>query len=381
MSQYQTIMEIVDTVLIDIGEQTNHQAPKYLNWALRGLKELQFDTHAAPREINILMNANKTVSFPSDYIDWVEVGIWVGNQVFPLAFNSKLVTSYGRDNCGNPTIQTARKDSYHRDSGHYYYGGYVFNESSNHTGFTSGNLCYNYGYFDVDDERGWFTFSSEVPTGTIHLKYLTNGINATGDSLVHTYAAEALTSYIHWKRKQHGDKFSANEREHERQLYYNELRKAKARLSGITVLGVLQALQKGFLKRQLAPAYMGAPEQQKAVESCTDPFIQSKDDMPKRYWGISQQGTLQDTAEILTLQNSEFANDRYTSKTLDATGGYYLYFSYPVEWGEANFIFNGFPTAFLQGVVSFQELNNTIDYYVYRSLNLQNGNSLTVTIQ
>jgi len=86
--------------------------------------------------------------------------------------------------------------------------------------------------------------------------------------------------------------------------------------------------------------------------------------------------------EILTL-DSEFVEDRLITKEFNASGGNYLYFAYPVAFGTAlDFIFNTFSTTFLETIVTdFTDSYGTEDYYVYRSLELQHGESLTVEIK
>lgn len=99
----------------------------------------------------------------------------------------------------------------------------------------------------------------------------------------------------------------------------------------------------------------------------------------KRYWGVSPNTTL-NNAQILAL-SSEFATSRVMTKTLDATGGNYLYFASPVSFGVGTFTVGGLVTTFQQSTISFTNASGYIDnYYLYRSTNLQNGSSITVQI-
>jgi hypothetical protein len=92
----------------------------------------------------------------------------------------------------------------------------------------------------------------------------------------------------------------------------------------------------------------------------------------KRYWGVSNQSTLND-AQIIAL-NGEFASSRSQSRTLTAAAEY-VYFAYPAAWGAATFTVNGLPnTAWTLTVISFTNASGyASSYNLYRSDNLLTG--------
>lgn len=101
----------------------------------------------------------------------------------------------------------------------------------------------------------------------------------------------------------------------------------------------------------------------------------------KRWWGVSTGTSI--TGSISSLINNEFSTGYTQSKTFNATGGKYLYFSFPAT-------FTGTPVFKVGGLVApFNELSvisNTnaegyvSNFRVFRSTNLQNGSSITVDV-
>jgi hypothetical protein len=388
---YVTINEIVKNALIDIGEQTEHLYQRFLHWSLEGLKDFSFDTAKEIKTIAIPMNATKTIDFPPDYVDWTKIGTVVGGRVWTFAVNHQMELKKEVDECGNPIAQPTHL---HADAvtDLTHYGGYWFYNYHGHQTYGYGGACHNIGYYRINRERRQIQFSSEVNTQEIYLEYMTNGVNTSGESVVNAYAAKLIKLYILWMRKEHSNQFHTYEKERARTLYYNELRMVRARLSNFDVQDFIEATRKGYLTHlkhgsSATPVPSSPlPEQQ----DCADVFPETIPQAPadkakKRYWGISTNPDIASSGSvsqfILGFQ-SEFSENRSMTKTIAATGGHYLYFSYPKSWGKGHFIFNTFPTSFLEQIVSFTDQHNvTEDCYLYRSLNLQHGNNLTVEIQ
>lgn len=107
----------------------------------------------------------------------------------------------------------------------------------------------------------------------------------------------------------------------------------------------------------------------------------------RRYWGTSASGVV-DSATIKALATSttggsELATSRSQSRTFDCSGGKYFYFAYPTSWGTPpNLTIGGLSnTAFTTTTVSFtNDYGVTVNYNVVKIDNLQNGSSISVTV-
>ena len=74
----------------------------------------------------------------------------------------------------------------------------------------------------------------------------------SSNPLIHVYAEEALRSYIYYKLCERKSTVPANEKMRARSEYYNERRKAKARLSNFSKDEALRTIRKNFKQ---APKY------------------------------------------------------------------------------------------------------------------------------
>jgi len=83
------------------------------------------------------------------------------------------------------------------------------------------------------------------------MEYIADEARST-DPEVHVYAEEALRSYIYYKLVERKASVPANEKSRARAEYYNERRKANARLSTFTKDEAIKTIRKNF--RQ-APKY------------------------------------------------------------------------------------------------------------------------------
>ena len=93
----------------------------------------------------------------------------------------------------------------------------------------------------------------EVNSGVteVVLEYIADEARST-NPVVHVYAEEALRAYIYYKLCERKSTVPANEKARARAEYYNERRKAKARLSNFTKEEALRTIRKNYKQ---APKY------------------------------------------------------------------------------------------------------------------------------
>ena len=88
-------------------------------------------------------------------------------------------------------------------------------------------------------------------TGDVVLEYISDEARST-NPVIHVYAEEALRCYIYYKLCERKSTIPANEKARARKEYYNERRKAKARLSNFSKEEALKTIRKNFMQ---APKY------------------------------------------------------------------------------------------------------------------------------
>lgn len=406
--RYVTLNKIVKDAIIDIGEQTEHLYPRFLHWAFDALKDYSFDDSNELKTVLIPMSQIKTIELPIDCSNWVKIGLVINGRVRTLTTNNNIALNQVFDDCGNEEM----KPSVQQDTALYYANGYVFYNYNGHNVLSHGN-CGISGNYRFDVERGRIVFGPEVPTTDIYLEYISNGVNPNGESSVNEFVAKTIKLYILWMRKENSDKYSLGIKERARSLYYNEHRVMQQRINSFEPKEFIESVRKGYLDRISAHGYIGDKSiSDKIKEDCgceeeicedvfnltatppTDPPEEPPVQLPRRpilrtrvdedgdkiYWGVSEEEELTTESQIKSLE-SQFGEDRFIEKTLDATGGKYIYFSYLQAYGEGVFLFNTFPTTFIKTTITItNEVGDDVDYFIYRSLNKQNGSSLTVKI-
>ena len=270
------------------------------NFALRGIREIGFDLGKKVKSLKLSINSNNnTVSLPDDYVDVIKVGIvgqdgilYVFGQNKNINMSRRLQTSddtslddagkYGGTLPAGVTDETIkgsltdvfddsplnidansigdrvddktatagagnRADSGDRDF--YIFENYLYDGGLGRLyGVGGGHYVGNY-RINLDQNR------IEVDTNTAYtevvMEYIADEARAA-DPEVHVYAEEALRSYIYYKVIERKSSVPMGEKQRARAEYYNERRKANARLSEFTKDEALKTIRKNFKQ---APKY------------------------------------------------------------------------------------------------------------------------------
>lgn len=240
-----TIDGIVRSTLMTMGLPI-HYYVQFMHYALKCLnQELNMDTLPLIKTIEVSLDTNNEMSIPSDFIDVVKLGRRVANdhriRIFGVNDDfSRFATA--RDNKAATTDETL---------GALHYGGYYFTNFYNDKGEHKGRM---FGYGDdtsgseykVIRERGVIKVSPNFPTtAKIYLEYVGTH-SPTSASAVNPYAAECIEAYIIYKFKEHNRAITKNEAAESKQEYYNQLRKLRSRVMGLTKTDILRLVRGSF---------------------------------------------------------------------------------------------------------------------------------------
>lgn len=277
MSRYVTINSIVKSAIIDTGDNTEHSYQRFLHWAFECARDISFDIALEIKTVRLTMSDAKTIDLPPDLVDFTKVGVVVGDRVKTYIVNTRLEIAHDVDECGNP-VDKPTTSFFDGSSLNSYYGGYYFRNYYGSTIFGYGGTCNNPGYCRLDKARNQLVFSSEVDKTDVYLEYITDGVNPDGESMVQKYCEQAVKYYILWRRKESSGRFPATEKQRAEDQYYNELRKARARLTAFSLDDFIAATRKGYLDQLEAPLFSNTSSSsedtvQTTVETCGDVFI------------------------------------------------------------------------------------------------------------
>lgn len=248
------------------------------NIAMRGIREIGFDAGKKVRSLKLpVTTSNDTVALPADFVDLIKVG-GVGSDGLVYVFGHNKNINYSQKEVTAATTTDAKSDPLYRDvdavnqpvdredsktktSG-------VADEANPTNGFDS-YLFRNYLYgsnirtlygvggghmigeyrLNLDQNRIELKVNSSVDE--VVIEYVADEARST-DPMVHVYCEEALRCYIYYKLCERKTSVNAGEKARARTEYYNELRKAKARLNNFTKEEALKTIRKNFKQ---APKY------------------------------------------------------------------------------------------------------------------------------
>ena len=210
------------------------------NLAKRGMREIGFDIEKELRTAVVEVQANDTVDLPYDFVDLCKIGLITEDGVIVALIANENITALPA------TASSVGQDD---DFDTLIFENYLHNGSLGRLyGIGGGHAPAHY-RLNLGENRielGGATNLSEVV-----LEYISDPAKLENPE-VHIYAEEALRCYMYYKLTERKSGVPANEKARARTEYYNELRKARARLSTFTKENALATIRKNFM---LAPKY------------------------------------------------------------------------------------------------------------------------------
>ena len=231
------------------------------NFALRGLRELGFDMLKVIRSLKLSVNtANNTAELPDDYVDWSKVGVvgadglvYVLGENKNINYSQKYSTSSGStydadgdglldredDKTGGSTGGGAVDDGF----GSYIFRNYVYGNNQGQL-YGMGGGRYQ-GEFRINLDQNRIEIKSNSNVTDLVIEYVADEARSSNPQ-VHAYAEEALIAYIYYKLVERKAAVPYNEKMRARQEYYNERRKANARMKSFTKEEALKTIRKNY---------------------------------------------------------------------------------------------------------------------------------------
>ena len=242
------------------------------NFALRGIREIGFDLGKKIKSIKVSVESNDTITLPDDFVDISKLGI-VGSDGIIRAMNMNGNLNYSRkyevDSAGAATNETQNSEeeplnieanivkdrqddktstgtsSDADDFNAFIFENYIFQGGTGRLYGVGGGS--SPGEFRVNLDQNRIEISANTDFTSLVMEYVADEARST-DPEVHVYAEEALRCYIYYKLCERKTTVPANEKARARTEYYNERRKANARLSHFTKDEALKTIRKNFMQ-------------------------------------------------------------------------------------------------------------------------------------
>ena len=235
------------------------------NFAKRGIREFGFDIMNRVKSLKLSVNsANDTVELPDDYVDMVKIGV-VGTDgiVYVLGENKNINISqkYKTDSNDNPidsdndgvfdrieskgstsgsSNSTARVGDGFED---YVFRNYIYGGVEGRL-YGVGGGQYEGGY-RVNLDRNRIEMETRNNISEVVVEYIADEARST-DPTVHIYLEEALRAYMYFKVIERKAAVPIAEKGRARQEYYNERRKANARMKAFSKEEALKTIRKNY---------------------------------------------------------------------------------------------------------------------------------------
>lgn len=237
------------------------------NIALRGMREIGFD---ASRKIKSLKRtidtSTDTIGLPDDFVDLTKVGLVDADGFVRVLGENKNVNYSTKLNASSNTTTfdaqpmnvvanriidrendktSTVSDSTDDDLDYYVFENYLYEGGIGRLyGIGGAHLPGSY-RLNLDQNR--IEIQTNDAFTEVVIEYIADEARS-GDPEVHVYAEEALRNYMYYKVIERKSTVPANEKQRARTEFYNELRKAKARLNNFTKEEALKTIRKNFMQ-------------------------------------------------------------------------------------------------------------------------------------
>ena len=277
---YVTLKQVIDDFIITLdGDDyvSNASDAAIRNFALRGIRELGFDVSKRIKSLKLTVDSStQSVALPDDYVDAIKVAIVGGDgllRVLGANRNVNYSSRYELDSSGVATGETSDSEEGPLDieanlvrdiepsrsatggggsgvtdealSGFdsFIFRNYVYeNNVGRLYGVGGGQLVGDY-RINLADNRIELEVNDNVTE--VVIEYIADEARST-NPVVHVYLEEALRSYIYYKLCERKSSVPANEKARARAEYYNERRKANARMSNFTKEEALKTIRSNY---------------------------------------------------------------------------------------------------------------------------------------
>ena len=276
---YVTLSQVINDFIVTLdGDDyvSNASDAAIKNMALRSIRELGFDVSRRVKSLKLSVDSsNQSVPLPDDYVDIVKVGL-VGEdgivRVLGENRNINYSNKYEVDSSGVATGETNDssegpmnleqnliKDIQPSKSAtggaadpdlellngfdSFVFRNYVYNNNVGRLyGIGGGHLVGEF-RINLDDNRIELEVNSSETE--VIVEYIADEARST-NPVVHVYLEEAVRSYVYYKLCERKSTVPANEKARARAEYYNERRKARARMDNFTKEEALKTIRSNY---------------------------------------------------------------------------------------------------------------------------------------
>jgi len=245
-----TLDEITRRGLIESGLPIHY----YLEYLVHGatcLRELSFDTLKIVNTIQLPVNEYGAVDLPDDFVDDVAVCLPSSTTLQPLPKQNSINPIRIHDSSTGGYIPPHRPGAGTNSVGvddSFFWGsaGWMWYWNVNDFGEPTGRFFGATGGtkrgYKIVKERRQIQMSYDYSERSIVLQYISNGQSIDTASQIDTQAIQCIRAWQEWKRSPN----SNNDYSPEAVSFYNNKKRLRARLSGLSLIDIKNTLRNGY---------------------------------------------------------------------------------------------------------------------------------------
>lgn len=238
--QFETLDHVVCSSLASRG-YTEHWYAQFLHYACNCLRQLEFDVLRNIKSSRITVSATNTAALPSDFVDYVKVGTEYGIFLTLMPEDDSFMRlAYLNDDDAEENYPNVQ------DTGGDYYSDLIAENSNSHGEHVGRKWGHRQEFttsFKLIRERNLIVLHPSFEADEIILEYISDGLTLSETNSVHVYALPTIEAYIMWQQALHNRSHGLGERAELERIYYNELRKLRARMNPDTVMDIYKSLR------------------------------------------------------------------------------------------------------------------------------------------
>lgn len=201
---YKRLKDIVKRVLAELRETSMHKYALLKSYGVDFCRDYYIlvdnSQNVVTREFPV--DVLKRVKLPDDYINYVKIGVRVGDHVLAFLRDEELALYQDTDDCGegvaNPNAHPEEDEFFAQNFG----GSWWFSNPLNSWGEHTGGF-YGYGNGRIKNsftiDNGSIQLSSNITAEAVYMEYVSSSRIYGDDTFVPITAEEACKSYIKWK--------------------------------------------------------------------------------------------------------------------------------------------------------------------------------------
>ena len=163
-------------------------------FAIDAMTQLHLFTVKENRMQWLTMTDTNCVNLPSDYLSFIKLGVPIGGRLWSFSLDNDVIVPTSMEN-GVETLNSTRGEGVSAVQGKFNPDGTSVPYNNSGYNSTGGHNNYNFG-FDLENRR---LVLDGIDRSQVLLVYKSNGVSASGETLVPVVYSECIIAFINWK--------------------------------------------------------------------------------------------------------------------------------------------------------------------------------------